>query len=45
MSDVVSESYKSAGNPLDPNNKEMAKGFWSAGQPNDNSLKKMVKQK
>lgn len=33
MRDVVSAAYTKAGNPLDPNNKVMAEGFWSAGQP------------
>lgn len=31
MSDVVKDTYTEAGNPLDPKNPEMAKGFFSSG--------------
>ena len=33
MRDVVNHAYHKAGNPLDPNNKKLAEGFWTAGQP------------
>lgn len=39
INDLIDEAYKSAGNPLDPNNTEIAKGFWSAGQPDKKALK------
>lgn len=34
MTDIINSVYEMKGeNYLDPNNKTMAEGFWSAGQP------------
>ena len=41
MRDVITGIYKMKGeNYLSPHNKTMAKGFWSAGQPDSKGGKK-----
>ena len=41
MKDVINGVYQLKGeNYLDPNNKEMGRGFWSAGQPRTNNFGK-----
>lgn len=40
MREVISGIYRLKGeNYLDPNNKEMGRGFWSAGQPKSGGKK------